>query len=80
MNHGKLNMVSFPVSLSFTCTNLFLLDDGSCNEIYMDKPPAALIGLSFKEAAWVSYHTFYNSIKKKTINPCGNRLYILNVK
>jgi hypothetical protein len=33
--------------------NLFL-DDGSCNEIYMDKPPLALIGLPFKEAAWVS--------------------------
>ncbi|RCI03555.1 hypothetical protein CU098_001800, partial [Rhizopus stolonifer] len=30
-------------------------DDGSCNEIYMDKPPLALVGLSFKEAAWVIY-------------------------
>ncbi|KAG0768811.1 hypothetical protein G6F26_000843 [Rhizopus arrhizus] len=30
-------------------------DDGSCNEIYMDKPPSALVGLSFKEAAWVVY-------------------------
>ncbi|CAO3700020.1 unnamed protein product [Rhizopus stolonifer] len=30
-------------------------DDGSCNEIYMDKPPYALVGLSFKEAAWIVY-------------------------
>ncbi|KAG0945687.1 hypothetical protein G6F57_003887 [Rhizopus arrhizus] len=30
-------------------------DDGSCNEIYMDKPPLALIGLPFKEAAWIVY-------------------------
>ncbi|CAO3664178.1 unnamed protein product [Rhizopus microsporus] len=30
-------------------------DDGSCNEIYMDRPPLALVGLSFKEAAWVVY-------------------------
>ncbi|KAI9281997.1 hypothetical protein BY458DRAFT_498627 [Sporodiniella umbellata] len=30
-------------------------DDGSCNEIYMDQPPLALIGLTFKEAAWIVY-------------------------
>ncbi|KAI8981503.1 hypothetical protein BDB01DRAFT_794345 [Pilobolus umbonatus] len=30
-------------------------DDGSCNEIYMDKTPDALIGLSFTEAAWIVY-------------------------
>jgi hypothetical protein len=32
---------------------MICLDDGSCNEIYMDRPPEALAGLPFKEAAWV---------------------------
>ncbi|KAI8386879.1 calcium-activated BK potassium channel alpha subunit-domain-containing protein [Blakeslea trispora] len=62
-------------------------DDGSCNEIYMDTPPNALIGQTFKEAAWVVYtecqvvlfgiKTFIGNSDQKEIllNPGNN--YIL---
>lgn len=77
-NHGKRSMVNIE---RYDCkafgSNGFI-DDGSCNEIYMDKPPSALVGLSFKEAAWVSVK---NQRKKAHYNTClFFRWFILNVK
>ncbi|GAA5796488.1 hypothetical protein HPULCUR_001860 [Helicostylum pulchrum] len=55
-------------------------DDGSCNEIYMDKPPPALIGLPFKEAAWIVYvecQVILFGIKARLPN-CEHREILLN--
>ncbi|KAI7887273.1 calcium-activated BK potassium channel alpha subunit-domain-containing protein [Mucor mucedo] len=55
-------------------------DDGSCNEIYMDKPPAALIGLAFKEAAWIVYiecQVILFGVKTRLLN-CEHREILLN--
>ncbi|OBZ91782.1 Potassium channel subfamily T member 1 [Choanephora cucurbitarum] len=65
-------------------------DDGSCNEIYMDTPPSALIGQTFKEAAWIVYtecqvvlfgiKTFIGNSETKEIllNPGNN--YVLKAE
>lgn len=55
-------------------------DDGSCNEIYMDTPPPALVGLSFKEAAWIVYtecQVILFGVKTRLLN-CEHREILLN--
>ncbi|KAI8643141.1 hypothetical protein BD408DRAFT_415336 [Parasitella parasitica] len=55
-------------------------DDGSCNEIYMDRPSESLVNLSFKEAAWVVYtecQVILFGVKTRLKN-CEHREILLN--
>ncbi|CEP14358.1 hypothetical protein [Parasitella parasitica] len=55
-------------------------DDGSCNEIYMDRPPESLVNLPFKEAAWVVYtecQVILFGVKTRLKN-CQHREILLN--
>ncbi|KAI8981829.1 hypothetical protein BDF20DRAFT_863480 [Mycotypha africana] len=55
-------------------------DDGSCNEIYMDKPPDALVNLPFNEAAWIVYsecQVILFGIKMQVFG-CEHREILLN--
>ncbi|EPB88136.1 hypothetical protein HMPREF1544_05080 [Mucor circinelloides 1006PhL] len=55
-------------------------DDGSCNEIYMDRPPDALVNLTFKEAAWVVYTECQVILfgVKTLLQNCEHREILLN--
>ncbi|RCH92283.1 potassium channel, sub T, member 1, partial [Rhizopus stolonifer] len=55
-------------------------DDGSCNEIYMDRPPTALVGMTFKEAAWVVYTECQVILfgVKTCLDNCEQREILLN--